>query len=260
MSTTPPVLPSFDPSVVHHYPIIPRVSSFIKAHEILIAIVLGSIIFWSVSGKVVNYFDNRAHQENDVKQAVLQAKLDAAASATAIAEQHAAEYKALTESVLAENTKLNASIAARDKATSDQQGKDKTLPPSELAQRWEVLANLPLGSVAPQQGSLFSVTDAGARLTVIALEEVPKLQGDLKDVTAEKSNSDKLLASSQQQVDNLNKTVTAKNEALAAADGACKAEIKVIKDDAAKSKRKWAIGGAIVGFIARTALKITTGI
>ena len=135
-----------------------------------------------------------------------------------------------------------------------QQATDRQLPPTALAARIETLAELPPASVVPKPNNTFNVTQPAAVQIAVTLEQVPALQGELKNVQAEKSNTDKLLASTQGQVTGLNDRVAGLLLEQTKADKVCQDQIKVVKDDAAKSKRHWFYFGFITGFLARQAV------
>ena len=225
--------------------------NWLRHHERLLIIVVSSV-FLSFSGiRLINYLEHRDQKIYDKDLAVLQAQVD---KNTAIAQQNAAlaqQYAALAQQVLAENTKLEQAIASRDVATRVQQSKDQALPPSDLSVRWELLVGLPLGSVRPATGDLFTVTDFGARQTVSALEEVPRLQSDLNDVRAEAANKDRQIAALDNVAIGLHTQVDGLGKQIVDQTVACKAEVTLVKAKVRKSKLRYFGAGYIAGLLTR---------
>lgn len=247
------------------------VSNYIKTHERLILCVLAVGLLWGVSGKVENVI--AAHDKSNLTavQATLAAQVDKnAAQAAQDAElakqeaQQAAQYKALAAQTQQQNVALAQANAALTKALSEQQKKDTTMPLPDLAQRWASLIKVD-GLTFSSAGDL-QITDPAARATVLQLEQVQPLQQQLSNTTYERANDEKLLAACNansvtlnQQVSGLNAAIDGKNLQIADADKACQGQIKLVKDDARKSKRKWFEAGVVVGFIGRQVIKSLTG-
>jgi multidrug efflux pump subunit AcrA (membrane-fusion protein) len=234
--------------------LVARVSGYVKAHEILILAVFAVALIWGVSGKVQDVI--AAHDNKNLILA--QAQLDATKSNNAALAAQVAQQAAAVAAQQQETARLNAALeqanAALVTALAKQQATDKTLPPTALAQRIETLAALPPQSVVPQPDNTFKVAQPAAVQIAVTLENVPALQGQLKNAQDEKANTDKLLASTQGQVTTLNTRVDGLTLQLKQADGVCEDKIKVVKDDAAKSKRHWFYFGFVTGFLARQAI------
>lgn len=235
------------------------ISHYFKTHEILISIVGALILLWCLSGKVENVIAAHDQKNLTLAQATLQAQVD---KNTALAQQ-VAQQAAAVAAQQQETTRLNAALeqanATLVSALAKQQTTDKTLPPTALAQRIETLAALPPQSVVPQANQHFDLTPAGAVGIAVTLEQVPALQGQLKNTQDEKASTDKLLASTQGQVTTLNSQVDGLKLQLGDADKVCTDKIKVVKDDARKSKRRWFIIGYVAGFLSRQYIKTSTG-
>lgn len=235
------------------------VSHYFKAHEILISIVGAFILIWCLSGKVENVIAAHDQKNLTLAQATLQAQV---ASNTALAQQ-VAQQAAAVAAQQQETARLNAALeqanAALVSALAKQQATDKTLPPTALAQRIETLAALPPQSVVPQPNNSFNVSQPAAVQIAVTLETVPALQGQLKNAQDEKANTDKLLSGTQGQVTTLNSQVDGLKLQLGDADKVCTDKIKVVKDAAAKSKRRWFIIGYVAGFLSRQYIKTSTG-
>lgn len=259
MSSQPSPVISSTPPVVHH-PIFPRLSAFIKAHEMLLGLVLAAVLVWGVAGKVHAYYDAKDTRAQITAHETAQANAD---KVQAVADQNAkaaADYKQLAESVLAQNTALNAAMAANNQRLATQQATDKVMAPPELAARWQVLADLPLGSVNPGLAGAFTVTGPAAVTTIVALEQVPVLKQNLASETTIAANTQKQLDSATGRIDGLNQQIGGLNVQIVENDKVCKADAKVVADKNRKSKGKWFAAGAITVAAGRIALKLFTGI
>lgn len=228
-----------------------RASAYVKTHEILIIALFSIGLIWFVSGKVQDVIAAHDAKNLTLGKAALAAQVEKNTALAQQVAQQAAQFAAQQQETARLNASLEQANAALIGALAKQQTTDKQLPPTELAQRIETLAGLPAQSVVPQPNASFSVSQPAAVQIAVTLENVPALQGQLKNEQAVKNNVDKLLASSQGQVTTLNSRVDGLGLQLAAADKVCSEQIKVVKDDAAKAKRKWFLWGFVTGFLAR---------
>jgi hypothetical protein len=215
-------------------------------------------VVWCLSGRVENYLTARDVRKYNTDLVALKVQAETSAKLAATNEQSTNDYKIIVAQVLTENRRLNDQIAARDLATKKQQETDKTLPPVELAYRWQSLAELPLNSVTPTPGA-FSITDGAARQTVVLLETVPQLKADLADTQAEKKNVEDILEHADSTLMVRADLIASLESQLGKADKVCEDRIKIVKDDARKSKRHWFIAGYVAGLATRAAIKIATG-
>lgn len=235
--------------------LVARISDYVKHHEILLIAVFVIALVWGVSGKVQDIIAAHDSKNLILAQQQLQAQVEKNAELAKAAEQQAAQYAAQQ----AETARLNASLelanSALVSALAKQQATDKTLPDPLLAARIAALANIPPGVITGGTQGGFNVPRPAAEQIAVTLEEVPALQGQLKNVQQEKVNTDVLLDSANKSIGTLNARVDGLNLQIVRADDVCKDQIKVVKDDAAKSKRKWFVIGFITGFFARQALQ-----
>ena len=100
---------------------------------------------------------------------------------------------------------------------------------------------------------------SGAVATVQQLELVPAQQQTLANTQKELSNVQSLVTAEGQQVATLNTEVGSLRLQITDNSAVCQAQIKVVKDAAAKSKRRWFYAGYILGFISRQLIKTETG-
>ena len=230
--------------------------SWFKHHErfVLVAASLLFLTFGVYRG--LGYLERRDQRIYDKRMAVLEAQVEANAATAKQNAVLAQQYADLAKQVMADNTKLALAITARDAATKVQIEKDKTLPPADLATRWEFLAGLPLGTVKPTPGDLFTISDPGARQTVVALETIPQLKADLEDTRTQNGNKDKQVTAQTGVIAGLHVEIDGLGRQIVDADKVCKAETTLLKAQARKSKLKWFVSGAVAGFLVRPLSKI----
>ena len=245
--------PVVTPIVTQLHPI----STYLKAHERLLIVLVLVVLSWFALGKVQSVIaahDNANLQQAKVVAQVQQEKNDALAKQIA---QQAAEYKALADKVNAQNAALEQANVNLANALIKQQRTDASLPPSELANRWTVLVPQAKPVVTPTG---IAVDTPSAVATVQALEETPALRAQLSNERTQLENAQKLIVDEGTQIATLNTLVTGKDALLADDAKVCSAQIKVVKDAAAKSKRKWFYAGYVLGFLSRQAIKTYLGV
>jgi len=111
------------------------------------------------------------------------------------------------------------------------------------------LTKSPQGSIV-DTGSTIQVTPDAGLSTVQQLEQVPVLTLNLEDEGTELTNTKSELASANQVIGTQKQEITGLNTQLADQKKADDAALAVVKEQARKSKLKWAAGGFIAGFIA----------
>jgi hypothetical protein len=244
--------PVVTPIVTQLHPI----STYLKAHERLLIVLVLIVLSWFTFGKIQDVIAAHDHanlQQAQVVAAVQQEKNDALAKQVA---QQAAEYKALADKVNAQNAALEQANVNLANALIKQQRTDASLLPSELANRWTVLVPQAKPVVTPTG---IAVDTPSAVATVQALEETPALRAQLNNERTQLENAQKLIVDEGTQIATLNTLVTGKDALLADDAKVCSAQIKVVKDAAAKSKRHWFYAGMVIGFIGRQLIKSETG-
>ncbi len=236
------------------------VSTFLKRHETLIIFVLGFLLFWFVSGRVENII--AAHDNNNLTtvKAELAAQVATDKKTQDLVAQQAADMKALSAKMLAQDAALVQANKSLATALSQRQQTDATLPTKELAARIYTLSNAPSASISFSDTGSISLERDGAVAVVQTMEQVPVLTEQLANETKVADNTNTLLSAANGQVATLNTLVAGKDLELKKADDTCKAEIKTVKDAARKSKRRWFIGGFIAGFASRQVIKTYLGI
>jgi len=228
------------------------IRTWLLDHERLIIVIVAAVVLWWGYGK---YAQIRIDHDNALlKQATVVAQQQAAQDA-ALAQQVNADklqLQALTDKLTAQNQQLTNANVALATALSKQQHTDATLPPTELAQRWaQITPAMPAGGVTVSANNTLQVTQAGAVATVQQLEKEPVLEQELANETTQKNNDDTLLASSNKNITDLSLQVVGLNKQIVDNQAVCTDQIKLVKAEAAKSKRRWFIIGWVSGFLSR---------
>src|SRR5271170_2591865 len=227
------------------------IRTFLLDHERLIIVVVLAVGLWFGYGK---YAQIRLDHDNAV---LAQAKVVADAQATANAQLAAqvaadkASLQVLTDKLSAQNQQLTNANVALAAALSQRQKTDAALPVPDLVNRWAQLAPGTNFTGAVGSGNNVTVTPSNALATVQQLEKVPVLTQQLTNETTEKTNDDQLLASANKSIFDLNNQVAGATKLDTDHQAQCVEQIKVVKDEARKSKRKWFVIGYVAGFLSR---------
>lgn len=226
--------------------------AFVKAHEKLLGMVfVVAVIFggWSHIETIIQRHD-ASHEVQAQIVATAQAQKDAAIAAQVAVDN--AAFSALQAKVTAQNAALVQANTALAAALTKQQKVDSTLPPTDLVARLNTLVPQADAAVTPNGVIL---PEAGAVLTVQALEQVPVLTTQLTNEQTLITNGNALAVVQTKQVTDLTAEVSGLNLQIIDNGKVCQAEIKVVKDAAAKSKRRWFLFGLISGFVGRSLIK-----
>lgn len=227
------------------------IRTFLLDHERLIIVAIVAIGLWFGYGK---YAQIRLDHDNAI---LAQAKVTADAQAKAnqaLAQQVSddkAALQALTDKLTAQNQQLVNANTALATALTKQQKTDASLPVPDLVNRWAQLAPGSNFTGVIGSGNNVTVTPSNALATVQQLEKVPVLTQQLANETTEKSNVDQLLSSANKSILDLNNQVAGATKLDTDHQAQCVDQIKVVKAEAAKSKRKWFIVGYVAGFLSR---------
>jgi hypothetical protein len=226
--------------------------TWLQKHEKMILVALAGVVLWFAIGKIDTLIAN--HDTAVLHQAEVTANIQADwnKKQAEIVAQQAAEYKALAEKVSQQNAALEQANVALATALTKQQKIDATLPPTELAQRWNTLVPTASAVVTP---SGISVPILGAVATVQELEKVPVLSEQLTNTQTQFENEKKLVNQSTVEKQSLYAQVDGLKLQIVDDSKVCKAEVAVVKAEARKGKRKWFLIGFAAGFVARQVIK-----
>ena len=230
---------------------ISSLSAYVKLHERLIGLVLAAAVIWGVSGKIESVVAKHDKSQETQAQIVANAQQSKDAALATQAAQQAEQYKELSDKVAAQNAALEQANITLATALAKQQHTDATLPPTELVARLNTLVPTASATVTP---SGIALPEAGAVSVVQQLEQVPVLTQELANSQAETKNDLSLLTASNAQVATLNTEVSGLRLEITDDKTVCQDQIKVVKADAAKSKRRWFLIGVVAGFLGRSAL------
>ena len=223
--------------------------SWIQRHErILIAAMVLAVGGWSADKLFTNIAEKDKAQANIALQQLADQKT-ANAQLIAQVQQTYAQYQQTIAQLSQQNAQLSATVLARNAATTKQQVVDKTLPLPDLASRWHALTPNTQFTDFKAIPDGVQVSDAGARATVQALEQVPVLSANYKDLEQVSSNQKAEIDSASNLIAQGKSEITGLKSQLVDSDKACKAQITAVKADARKGKLQWFKWGFITGFV-----------
>jgi len=242
-----------------------KIRSFLLDHEkLLITLILAVTLWWGYGKYAQIRLD---HDSAALKQATLVSQQQAQQNAALLvqAQQQAAvvaadkaALQALTDKVTAQNAQLAQANATLASALARQQKTDASLPVPDLVNRWAQLVPGSNFAGAVTSGNNVQVTPSNALQTVQQLEKVPVLTTELANETTAKANDDQVITSQNKNIFDLNSQVTTLNASVFGWQkqdtddkAQCVEQIKVVKDEARKSKRRWFVIGYVAGFLSR---------
>ena len=208
--------------------------AFFKAHEKIIIIGIVAFTAFHFYSKGVDAYIQ--HETLKSQRAAVVVKTDDTATKAV-----QAQLTALQATVATQTSIIAKQISQRSQTTTQQQAVDKALPPVALAQRWEALLHTTSG-VDPATGQQFTVTQAAAVQTVVALESVPTLTANVASLQTELNNDTTIINQQQQVIAQLNTDLIDEK----------KAHVADVNTEKAKARRSFLRGfkfGAVVGFV-----------
>ena len=214
-----------------------------KHHIILyaVAIVFALGLTYTIESKIAD----RADAKFEAQKAIDQQKDVSNAQFQKQAADQLAQMKSVNDQQQLLNAQSQAAIASLRQQLKDQQGKDATLPPNDLAARIQTLA--PGGIVTPIAGGYTLDQPEGVAIAQ-ALENISVLNQELSLDQMVISRDDTVIANDEKSLD-VEKAAHAADNATAAVDKkTLNDQIASIKADARKSKFKWFIAGVVAGF------------
>lgn len=222
--------------------------TWIQKHErILIVLLVLLAGAWGYN-RYVNYAAGKDHTTASVAAQQLQDQKDFNKQNNTNSQQAATVYQQTITALTQQNAQLAAAISARNKTLTDQQGKNNTAPLQDVAKRWSMLTGIADTDITASASGV-TVTDAGARVTVNTLENVPVLQANLKDTQTSCRNTQTELDKANNVIGTLNTQVTGLNTQILEQDNTCKKQLAQAASDARKGKLKWFKAGVVTGFL-----------
>ena len=206
----------------------------VQAHERIIIVGVLALVGWHFYDKGVDVWS--VHESNKAQQAAAVVKTDDTATKAV-----QAQLTALQATVAAQTATITKQVAARNQTTVEQQTIDKTLPPSDLAKRWQSLLGIANG-IDPATGQQFAVSQAAAAATVVQLEEVPTLTANVVSLQTELNNEQLINVKQAQVVGDLNTELGDEK----------KSHIADVNAEKAKARKGFVKGlkiGGVTGFI-----------
>lgn len=225
---------------------IAKAESWLKQHERLIIVFMVLLLAFFVLDKSLGVVASWEQHRASIAAETLSVDKTKADAELAQAKQMLADYQSALSQSLAANQKLAAAQQTRDQALSKQQVVDKTLPPSQLGERWQTLVG---DSGIQPDTSGFNVSDTAALATVSKLEQVPALEGDLKDEQAKSANLQVDVDKANDLINQGKIAVNGLQLELVDKDKACTAQVTAAKAQARKGKLKAFGFGYGLGFV-----------
>ena len=221
-------------SATNLHPVVNNWIALIKAHEKLIIVGILAFTGFHFYSKGIDAYIG--HESTKAQAAAVVVKTDDTAT-----KQMTRQLAALKAQVAAQSAIISQQIAQRNKVTTQQQTVDKTLPPADLAARWEALLHIANG-IDPATGQQFTVTQDAAVSTVTELEAYPTLAANVASLQTELNNDTTIISKQQEVIGQLNTNLTDEK----------KSHVADVKLEKAKAKRSFLRGlkvGAVAGFI-----------
>lgn len=258
MATTPVTPAPASPTVIEVQTAAVVTKSWFLLHERLIIVVLCIIATVFLANKWMTHAAEVDSAKSVLATQVAKQQSDKDAALLAQVQNTQAQYTQLAQQLAATNAQLAASIQTRTVVLQQQTKTDQTAALPEVTQRWKTLIGLQPSDIS-NDATTVTLDASGARETVIALEQLPVLQINLKDVTTENTNNQQLLAKSQDVVTGLSNQVTSLQSTISDNNTACNAKLTAANAIARKSKLKWFLtglgtGAGVVGTIVIHAL------
>ena len=217
----------------------------------------------------VYLFESREVKVAEGKAAVATAVAQQAATDSKLAAAANEQLQAQKDAVIKQLQDANAQQAAANKVLSDalkseaaalvaQQGKDRTMTPTEQSARWQAL--VPSAAVTPTPTG-FTINSQGGLDTILQLEQVPVLTSANTKLTTELANDDTIIKNDagilQAEKDKHASDVNADGKALVASQDETKkvqADFDLYKKKARKRLLKVALVSYIGGLVTHTFL------
>ena len=236
---------------------IATISTYVKAHERLVLAGIAAVLLWFAVGHIEGIIARHDNANLQQAQVVAQAQADKTAAIAEQVAQQSAQYASLAAKVQQQNDALMQANVALSTALAKQQHSDATLPPSDLVARWNALVPQAKPTVT---ATGIAVDTPSAVATLQQLEIIPVQQQELTNTQKELENAQSLVTAEGQQMTTLNTEVGSLRTQLGDNQAVCQAQIKVVKAEARRSKRRWFAVGFVSGFVTRQWIKTSTGL
>lgn len=172
-------------------------------------------------------------------------------------DQIIATFQAANASLKDANDKLAAANKAANDALNTQVSKDKQLPPTELAIRWQVL--VPAAKVQATPSGDYTVNSDGGLATILELERVPVLTNEVDNLTTQLQNDQATIANDTSilsaEKDKHKSDVENDGKQLTASQNETKKVQADFDDYKQKSKRR-VMRAFVAGFVAGVVVKV----
>ena len=223
--------------------------AWLRTHIIMLVIVVG--LAWGGVYGVESLIAKHDAAQEAKYSVILQAQT---AQTTAIENKLSSDetnWNQLAQQLTAQNTQLAQQVASRDAQITVLVNKINTMTVPQVAADLQPKLHAGTATVAPN-GVLLDVN--AARDVDEQLTKADAILADLSDVKAQLANEVVLYNNAAADAKETHTALAAEQKKNVDQIQACTTEVNKIKSDARKSKSKWAIFGAIGGFILRSVL------
>jgi hypothetical protein len=225
--------------------VIETLSTYVKAHEKLVGLVILGVILYVGVGKIDTLIAHHDSANLDQAKVTLQAQQSKDAVTAQLALQQAQQLATETAAAKAQAAALEQANATLTAALSKQQVVDNAMALPALAQRWQTLVpNVTLTASATS----ITVDNAGAHDTVSQLELIPVLTTELANETTEKNTDLALISTANTNIATLNTEISGLRLENTKAEAVCKDQLKTQKDDFDKKLRHRTFWAYVAGF------------
>lgn len=220
-----------------------------KSHLVMLAVILA--IAGLLGYGYVHYEAQHTHDQAVIAQHDLDNVKQQAATMAQVVQQQEAVIQQQRAALDAQSQALQVAIASRNVTVIQQQKKDSTLPPTELAARLATLAGVPVTDVTAQAGNTVQLSQSASVTVTEKLELIPVQQADIADLQSEIANDQKVIVGQDTDLKLKAQIIVQDGVVLKAQIDADQKELKAVKAAARKSKVKWFVAGYVAGFLTR---------
>lgn len=203
---------------------------------------LVALVVLLVTWKVLAHMGNIAHDQNILAQQQVVEDLEKAKLQATATKADNTLLQQKMDGLTASNSALQRDVAGLRTQLAAQRDHDATLPPSELAARWNMLIGI--GQVTPAANGLMADLPA-AHATVDQLEQLPEKVAELQKLTANSAEKDGTIAQAVKTLGDTQAELSTCKATIPDMKTACDKKVSDVKAQARKGKFKAFIGGAL---------------
>ncbi len=231
------------------HPILTNYIAWIKAHEKLLAIVLGAFLVFHFYGSIVDAWVEHDRSKIAVQ---LQAVEISRQKTQADSQQNIQLLQQLADLKLQYSTlsaQVQVSMQNRAQKTKEQKKIDDTSTAVQIASRFSEILRLQSKEVNPNPDGSITFTESGAHTNINALEDGVQAKADVVELTHQVAVCAVLTAKQDETITGVRKELTDEKVSHKADVKLEQDNTQLAKDDGKKQFRKGFKWGAITGFV-----------